>query len=179
MSMPGALFLEGDRINLRTVEEEDAEFLRNGVNHPDVRVWMSNTRPQNLEQEQDFIEEVVSEGDDIHLLICRDGYPKGIISLMDEEDEGKIGELGIWLHPNFHCKGFGSEAAELLAEHAFNQLNYHKLFARAQSQNKPSIGIWEKLGFEKEGEFRDHAYAQGGYQDVVYLGVLQGEWNEE
>lgn len=168
--------MKGEKINLRTIEEEDAEFLRDGVNHPDVRVWMSNTRPQNLDDEKEFIEEVVSDEDDVHLLICQDGYPKGIISLMDQEDEGKIGELGIWLHPEFHGNGFGSEAAELLTEHAFNQLNYHKIYARAQKQNEPSIGIWEKLGFQKEGEFREHTYAQGSYQDVVYLGILQGEW---
>jgi len=173
--MPGAIFLEGDKVNLRTVEE-DAEFLRDGVNHQDVRVWMSNTRPQNLEQEEDFVDEVVSAEGDIHLLICKEGYPKGIISLMDQEEEGKIGELGIWLHPEFHGKGYGSEAAKLLTEHAFNQLNYHKVYARAQKQNKPSIGIWKKLGFEKEGEFKDHTYAQGNYQNVVYLGILQGDW---
>jgi len=174
--MPGTIFLEGKDINLRTVEREDAEFLRDGVNHPDVRVWMSNTRPQNLDDEKEFIEEVVSGDDSISLLICREGYPKGIITLMDEDDEGKIGELGIWLYPEFHGKGFGSEAAELLTDHAFRQLNYHKVYARAQKQNQPSIGIWQKLGFQKEGEFKDHTFAQGEYQDVVYLGILQGDW---
>jgi RimJ/RimL family protein N-acetyltransferase len=173
--MPGAIFLEGEKVNLRTIEEEDAEFLKHGVNHPEVRVWMSNTRPQNLQQEKEFVEEMTSAEDSIHLLICKDGYPKGIISLMDEEDEGKIGEIGIWLHPEFHGNGFGTEAAKLLTKHAFNQLNYHKVYARAQKQNKPSIGIWKKLGFQKEGEFKDHTYAQGDYQDVIYLGKLQGE----
>jgi ribosomal-protein-alanine N-acetyltransferase len=174
--MPGTVFLEGEKINLRTVEEEDADFLQSGVNHPKVRVWMSNTRPQNLEDEKEFIEEIVSDDDSINLLICRDGNSKGIISLNDKDDEGKVGELGIWLHPDFHENGFGTEAAELLTNHAFNQLNYHKICARAQKQNQPSIRIWEKLGFEKEGEFREHTYAQGEYQNVVYLGVLQGEW---
>ncbi|MFB6099900.1 MAG: GNAT family N-acetyltransferase [Candidatus Nanohalobium sp.] len=174
--MPGSKFLEGDKVNLRTIEEEDAEFLRDGVNHPEVRVWMGNTRPQNLEDEKGFIDEVVSSDSSINLMICREGYPKGIISLTDQEDEGKIGELGIWLHPEFHGNGFGTEAAWMLTDHAFKQLNYHKVYARAQKQNQPSIGVWEKLGFQKEGEFRDHTYAQGEYQDVVYLGMIQGDW---
>ena len=144
--MPGTAFLKGEKVNLRTIEEEDAEFLRDGVNHPEVRVWMSNTRPKNLKDEEEFIEEVVSDENSINLLICKDGYPKGIISLMDQEDEGKIGELGIWLHPDFHGNGFGTEAAELLTRHAFNQLNYHKIYARAQKQNRPSISIWKNLG---------------------------------
>lgn len=174
--MPGALFLEGENVNLRTIEAEDAEFLRNGVNHPEVRVWMGNTRPQNLESENEFIEEVVSNENSINLLICKKKEPKGIISLNDQEKEGKIGELGIWIHPEFHGNGYGTEAAKQLTDHAFTQLNYHKIYARAQKQNEPSISIWKKLGFQKEGEFRDHTYAQGDYQDVVYLGTLQGEW---
>ncbi len=174
--MPGHVFLEGESVNLRTVEREDAEFLRNGVNHPDVRVWMGNTRPKSLEQEEDFVEEVVSESDDIHLMICRDGHPKGIISLMDEDDEGKIGEVGIWLHPDFHGQGYGTEAAELLVNHCFRQLDYHKIHARARADNTPSVSLWEKLGFQHEGKLRDHTYADGKYRDVVYLGVKKGEW---
>lgn len=177
--MPGTVFLEGDGVNLSTVEMEDVEFLRDGVNHPDVRRWMSNTRPLNLDQEEEFVDEIVSDDDSLNLMITKDGYPKGIISLMDEDNEGKIGEIGIWLHPEFHGKGYGTEAAELLVDHAFRQLNYHKLYARAQEQNKPSISIWKKLGFQEEGEFRDHTYAHGSYQDVVYLGILQGEYYEQ
>lgn len=174
--MPGPVFIEGENVNLRTIEREDAEFLRDGVNHPDVRVWMGNTRPKNLDEEEEFIEEVVSDKDGISLMICRDGYPKGIISLIDEDDEGQIGELGIWLHPDFHGKGYGSEAAELLTDHAFRQLDYHKIYARAREDNKPSVSVWAKLDFQQEGKLRDHTFAEGEYLDVVYLGVKRGEW---
>lgn len=176
--MPGTVFLEGQEINLSTVEMEDVDFLRDGVNHPDVREWTSHTRPLNVEQEKEFVGEIVSDDDSINLMITRDGYPKGIISITDEDDEGKIGQIGIWLHPEFHGEGYGTEAAELLVDHAFNQLNYHKLYARAQKQNTPSISVWEKLGFQKEGEFRDHTYAQGEYRNVIYLSILQGEYCE-
>jgi len=178
--MPGTIFLSGEEeVGLRAIEEEDAEFLRDGVNHPEVRVWMGNTKPQSLDDEQDFIEESVSSDDSVNLLICKDEDAKGIISLTDQDREGKVGELGIWIHPDFHGNGLGTEAAELLTDHAFNQLNYHKIYARAQKQNRPSIGVWEKLGFRREGELRDHTYAQGEYQNVIYLGMLRGDWNEE
>ena len=47
--MSETVFHKGDKITLRTIEEEDLEFLRNGINHPSVRVFMGNRRPQNLE----------------------------------------------------------------------------------------------------------------------------------
>lgn len=173
--MPGKIFLKGDKINLRTIEKEDLEFLRDGVNHPEVRTHMLNRRPQNLEDEEDFFENVVQDDDGVHLLICRKEEPAGIVSLNQKEGESKLGEIGIWLHPDFHGKGYGTEASNLITDYGFDQLNYHKLYARAHKDNEPSQKIWEKLGFTEEGELRDHAYTEGEYKNVIYYGILQGE----
>jgi len=174
--MPGTVFIQGDKIKLRTVEKEDLEFLRNGVNHPKVRVFMGNKKPQNLENQKEFFEQVIC-GDGTHLLICKNTERLGIISITPEESPSeKLGEIGLWLHPKHHGNGYGTEAAELTAQHGFNQLNYHKLYARAYKGNKASQKIWEKLGFQKEGKLRDHTYTQGEYKDVIYYGILHGEW---
>jgi len=152
--MPGTVFLEGEKVNLRTVEEEDIEFLRDGVNHPDVRVHMGNRRPQNLENEEDFFEEQICDGDAVHLLISRDEERLGIISLMPQGDEAeKLAEIGIWIHPEHHGNGYGTEASRLITDYAFKQLNYHKVYARAYQGNEASQSVWEKLGFDKEGEY--------------------------
>lgn len=172
--MPGTVFLEGEKVELRTVEKEDIEFLRDGVNHPEVRRHMGNTRPQNLESEEDFFENVV-ENDDIHLLICRENQPMGIISLEEKEEPSNIAEIGIWLHPEYHNKGYGTEAVQLTVEYSFDQLNYYKLFARAHSDNEASRKIWEKHGFKEEGQFREHVLVEGERKDLNYYGLLRGE----
>lgn len=171
--MPGTIFLEGEKVNLRTVKKEDIEFLRDGVNHPEVRIHMGNLRPQNLENEQDFFEHLMESDDEIHLLICKSGEAMGIVSLSQKEEPARIAEAGIWLHPDFHGNGYGTEASELIIKHGFEQLNYHKIYSRAHGDNRPSERIWEKLGFEKEGQFRDHVYTQGEYKDLIYYGLLE------
>ncbi|AOV95470.1 hypothetical protein AQV86_03815 [Nanohaloarchaea archaeon SG9] len=171
--MPGKMFIEGEDVNLRTIEEEDAQFLRNGVNHPEVRIHMGNRRPQNLENEKDFIENAVQDEDDVNLLICKEDEAMGIISLKQKDKASKLGEIGIWLHPDYHGNGYGTEASKLVVEHGFEQLNYHKLYARAHSDNEASKSIWRKHGFQKEGEFKDHVYTEGEYRDVVYYGLLE------
>lgn len=173
--MPGTVFLEGEKVELRTIEEEDLEFLRDGVNHPDVRVHMGNRTPQNLENERDFFEEQVCSDDSIDLLICQDEEPMGIISLMMNDTE-KIGEIGIWLHPDYHGNGYGTEASELIIDHAFNQLDYHKVWARAHDHNEPSQRVWDKLDFTHEGTLRQHTYTEGEHKDVHYYGLLKGEY---
>ncbi|MFB6159504.1 MAG: GNAT family N-acetyltransferase [Candidatus Nanohalobium sp.] len=175
--MAGTVFLEGEKINLRTIEEEDIEFLRDGVNHPEVRVYMGNRKPQNYENEEEFFEEQICGEETVDLMISRDREKLGIISLMPQGDDAeKLAEIGIWIHPEHHGNGYGTEASQLITDYAFNQLNYHKIYARAYQGNKASQSVWEKLGFDKEGVFKDHTFTQGEYKDVVYYGVLEGDW---
>ena len=168
--------MEGEKTDLRSVEEEDIEFLRNGVNHPDVRVYMGNRKPQNLESEGEFFENIIC-GEGTHFMICdKEGGEKGIISLTPHGDKAeKLAEVGIWIHPQQHGKGHGTEASKLLTNYAFDQLNYHKVYARAYEGNRPSQKIWERLGFKKEGVLRDHTYTKGEYKNVIYYGMLNGE----
>jgi RimJ/RimL family protein N-acetyltransferase len=174
--MTGPVFLHGESTDLRTIEEEDLEFLRNGVNHPGVRIYMGNRAPQNLDNQEEFFEEVIC-GEDVHLMICdKNEESKGIVSLKHQGDRpDRMGELGLWVHPEFHGHGHGSEASKMIIKYAFEQLNYHRLYARAYESNRPSQKIWERLGFEKEGTLRDHTYSEGEYKNVIYYGMIEGE----
>jgi len=174
--MPGTVFLEGDKTSLRLVEEEDVEFLRDGVNHPGVRKYMGNRRPKNLEDEKEFFEEVVSSPESVNLLICRKDERAGIITLEPTNKVDKVAQIGIWLHPKHHGNGYGTEASKILVDYGFKQLNYNKIFARVHKDNKASSSIWKKLGFRKEGDLKQHTFSQGEYKDVIYYGILGDEW---
>ena len=49
--MSGAVFLENEKVELRTIEDEDLEFIGKNFNHPEVRSGLGYDRPQNLEQD--------------------------------------------------------------------------------------------------------------------------------
>ena len=172
--MPGAIFLEGDKVNLRTVEEEDLEFLRNNVNHPEVRTFLTTRKPVNMEQEKEFFKEVISNDEPVNLAICSNNQITGIIELR-EKKEG-VGEIGIWIAPDYHQKGYGTEASRLLIDYAFNQLRYHKIYTGAFESNKASQKVWKKLGFQKEGELREQVYRNGEFENLYYYGILEKEW---
>lgn len=175
--MPGAVFLKGQKINLRTVEEEDVKFLRDNINRQDVRTHLTARKPVNLKQEKDFFEEVISSEDNVHLAISREEEIIGIISLEEDEKDLRVAELGIWIDPDHHGKGYGTEAAKLVTDYGFNELNYHRIMARAHGENKGSQRIWEKLGFTKEGELREQVYRQGEFTDAYLYGILEHEWS--
>lgn len=174
--MSGAVFLEGENVNLTTIEEEDLEFIRDSFNHPEVRkgIWVRN--PRNLDQEKEWFEEEVSDEDTVNLLISEEEQPVGTISLEPQEGVKETAEIGLHIHPDYQGNGYGTEACEMLIEHGFMNFNYNKIFAKVLADNKPSIRLWEKLGFEKEGELREHVYTRGKHRKVLIFGVLKNEW---
>ena len=174
--MPGSVFLAGENVELRTIEEEDYEKLRDWVNHYDVRRFIGIDQPTNLKQETEFVESELEKQSTTLVGICVDGELIGDIAL--EEKENGTAELGILIGPEYHGNGYGTEASRLLINHAFEQLRYHKIKTRVVESNQKSARVWEKLGFEQEGTLREHVFLDGEYRDMKLFGLIEDEWNE-
>lgn len=175
--MPGAVFLEGDRLTLRTVVAEDYGFIVDHVNRPTVRHGgFEDIRTTVSESD---IARIVEDSDDRHtFLACRDGTPIGSSFLVDVDLEGRKAELGYWIVPDEQGNGYGSEAAELCLVHAFDELGLHKVWARTVHDNEASRRILEKLGFQHEGVLREHWQGYGRYVDENRFGLLRSEWED-
>lgn len=182
--MPGALFLRGERVSLHTVEEDDLEFLNRNVNDPRVRRPLTSADPANMAQSEEFFEDVVSDDDGVHLLICVDGddgdpEPVGDIALFKVHDRTRWAEIAIAIAPEYWGNGYGTEASERLVEYAFDERNLHRLQARVMASNEASRRIWEKLGFELEGRLRENQFDGGEYVDTLYFGLLEHEYRTD
>jgi RimJ/RimL family protein N-acetyltransferase len=176
--MPGAIFLEGDQVNLRTIEEEDLKFLRDEINNPAVGKSIGpDFKPRNMEAQKEFFEENIASGDEVHLAISAEKEIKGIISIIPRNDS--TGKIGLWIAEKFQGNGYGTEASELMITYAFEELRHHRILARTLRENKASDKIWKKLGFTEEGAFREHVYRNGQYEDLKLYGLLKNELKEE
>src|SRR5699024_2853373 len=98
--MPGAVFIEGEQVELRTREREDAAFRRDHVNHPDLRPVLGTKLPQNLVYEETAIEQTSAEEDELRLIICTDSDPIGHITLWITDRIVGEAEVGLWLIPD-------------------------------------------------------------------------------
>ena len=176
--MPGPVFIDGDRVELRTVEEEDLDFLQELINDPAIRRSLVNRSPVNGQQEQEWFEESASaeDNDDVDLLICRDGDAVGSVGLHGHDPLGVSCEIGIFLAEEHWSEGYGTAASRLVTDYAFRELRYHRVMARVFEDNVGSTRIWEKLGFRHEGTFEESEFVDGEYVDVDVYAVLEDEW---
>ncbi len=85
-------------------------------------------------------------------------------------------ELSIIIKKEYQQKGYGKKAMKQIMNFAFNKMNLHRLEAEIIEYNKVSIALIEKLGFKKEGTFRQAKYSQGKYWDIFRYGILKDEF---
>jgi RimJ/RimL family protein N-acetyltransferase len=97
------MFIDCDRLDLKPAEEEDIEFLREGVNHPEVRRYISAFRtPYNEER---YREELRSRGQDDPSLLAVpnegefEAEPIGTVSLSLLVERDGYANFGLWFHP--------------------------------------------------------------------------------
>ena len=65
--------------------------------------------------------------------------------------DGEHPEIGYWLGVPFWGKGYATEAARALIDHAFGDLGYEVLVSGARVSNPASRRVLEKCGFEWTG----------------------------
>jgi len=84
----------------------------------------------------------------------------------------KNGEIAYWVGEEFWGNGYATEAAQAILQFAFDEKQYHKVFARYFHSNPASGRVLEKLGMKQEGTFIDHVRKDNRYEDLVYYGLI-------
>ncbi|MBR2353528.1 MAG: GNAT family N-acetyltransferase, partial [Clostridia bacterium] len=84
-------------------------------------------------------------------------------------------EIGYVLHPDFHGKGYATEAAARVVRYGFETLGLHRIEAKFMQGNDASLHVMEKLGMRLEGYRRDGMLVKGTYRTIGICSILSGE----
>ncbi|MET0787121.1 MAG: GNAT family protein [Paenisporosarcina sp.] len=99
----------------------------------------------------------------------------GVCAIEDIIWPHRVGWISIALGPDFHGKGYGKEAMQLLLNYAFNEVNLHRVQLSVFSYNAGAIKLYESLGFTHEGTFREWMQRDGRRHDMHLYGLLASE----
>jgi RimJ/RimL family protein N-acetyltransferase len=80
--------------------------------------------------------------------------------------------------PAFRGQGYGAEALRLLLNFGFAELNLRRVQLTVFSYNTPAIRLYEKLGFQREGVFREFLHRDGQTFDMLLYGLLRREFKD-
>jgi ribosomal-protein-alanine N-acetyltransferase len=154
------------RLAIPTAEDE-GDFIRAmddscGFHHP----WISP--PRGAKSYQHFLERV-SQNDECAFLLRRNDSNEicGVVALNLIVYQALCSAyLSYYVVQKYSQAGLMKEGLKLLIEHAFNELDLHRLEANVQPGNTASVALVRSLGFRREGfsprylkiggEWRDH-----------------------
>ncbi len=85
-------------------------------------------------------------------------------------------EVGYVLNPDFHGKGYATEALTKLMEFGFRTLYLHRLVARIMVENIASRRVAEKCGFRHEATHIDEMLVKGEYRTIAEYAILSSEF---
>ena len=143
--------LETARLILRAPRFEDAEAIATLVN--DRRIAENTLRipyPYTLADAQAFLTAAnTDDGEIVFLMTTQTGGIVGCCGIA--KLDGETPEIGYWLGVPFWGKGYATEAARAVIDHAFGELGYDTLLAGVRVSNPASRRVLEKCGFQWTG----------------------------
>ena len=151
--------LETDRLIVRPLELDDAEFILRLLNEPSWLRFIGDKGVRTLEDARNYIltgpvESYRRFGFGLYLTQQKsDGRPIGLCGLL-KRDALPDADIGFAFLPAFWGKGYGYEAAAAIMEHARTALGLTRVVAITNPDNASSIRLLERLGMRQDGTAR-------------------------
>jgi RimJ/RimL family protein N-acetyltransferase len=112
------------------------------------------------------------------------------LAILDDEDElcGCVYLLGIhWIHRHAEFaimigrrdrwgQGIGRKATHAMLDHAFRDLQLHRVWLHVNHDNDRARRLYERMGFVLEGTLRSAVYKSGKYLDVDVMASLASDY---
>lgn len=100
----------------------------------------------------------------------------GTCTLAHIDAGNRRAEIGFTLRHDHWGQGYMTEAARTLISFAFGELGLHRIEADVDPRNAASIGLLERLAFQREGYLRERWFVGGEINDTVLYGLLRRDW---
>jgi RimJ/RimL family protein N-acetyltransferase len=99
----------------------------------------------------------------------------GDLTLMLVAAEHRGAEIGWLLHPAHGGRGYATEAARAGLGLLFDA-GAHRVVARVDARNAPSLRLCERLGMRREAVLLENEWFKGGWSDEIDYALLEREW---
>ena len=170
------MLIEGNYVNLRSLEVDDLEILKKWRNNKVNRIHTREFRLLNMINQKHWF-------NSIH----KDNPPKFIMFGVTDKQKKLIGVCGLtyvdW--KNRHCEisiiifkknwqklKHAKDTVLLLTDHAFGELNMHRLWVEIFDTSPENIEFFESMNFVKEGILRDKLWRDRKWHNAFIYSKL-------
>lgn len=172
-----------ERLSLRAMHPIDAEDMYDYARRPEVTKYLLWSEHEDIYVTRDFLKYInrrYSRGDfyDWAIIERESRRMIGTCGFTKIDTENHSAEIGYVLNPDFHRKGFGSEAVKRILKFGFEELSLNRIEARFMAGNEASLALMKSVGMTFEGYMRDLMYVKGSFRTVGVSAILRSEYEK-
>jgi len=174
--------IKHENIVLRAVTEKDADAYLKWINDPETNYFRGLYPPTSEVVAKAWIQEQLHQtAEKLSLAVetSDSGKLVGFIGLRGICGRSRRAEMWIYLgDKEVWGKGYGTNALVAICQHAFSDMNLHRLWLECDPEHYAGVKCYEKVGFVREGIQRDGYYRRGQFRDTMIMGLLRPDWQK-
>ena len=168
---------DGEILCIREATSDDASSLLMLIDQVSTESDYLTFSPGEFEhsknEEAEFFEAQKNSANQIYIIALID---KEIIGLLNFSARNRkrirhSGEFSMAVSKKYWGLGVGSILVDCLIDWAKSTKIIKKINLRVRTDNIPAIRIYEKRGFEKEGNLQNEILIDGKYYDLFWMGL--------
>jgi len=170
--------IKGKMVGLRAVEKEDLMLLRDWRNLSSFRKNFREHRELNMANQQVWFDRTMVSPNDFMFIIERleDKKPLGACGLLYANWIIRSADFSFYIgHEEAYIDsaGYAKEAARLLIDYGFKNLNLHKIWMELYEFDSEKLNFFMNgFGFVKDGKLRDNCFEGGRYWDSFIVSLI-------
>ena len=175
--------LNTERLLLRAMHPMDAEDMFDYAKRPEVTKYLLWREHESIYFTKDYLNYIQSRyalGDfyDWSVIERESGRMIGTCGFTKIDTANNSAEIGYVLNPDFHRRGYGSEAVKQILKFGFEELGLNRIEARFMQGNEASLALMKSVGMTFEGYMRDFIFVKGSYRTVGVSSILRPEYDK-
>ena len=175
--------LHTERLSLRPMHPIDAEDMFDYARRPELTKYLLWREHEDIYFTRDYLNYInrrYALGDFYDWAIIEHESRKmiGTCGFTNIYPSNNSAEIGYVLNPDFHRRGFGSEAVKRVLKFGFEELSLNRIEARFMQGNEASLALMRSVGMTFEGYMRDLIFVKGSYRTVGVSSILRFEYEE-
>ncbi|EMJ3469010.1 GNAT family N-acetyltransferase [Vibrio harveyi] len=168
-----------DNIFLRPLEKQDLPSRVKWLNDPDIYQTLVSDYPVSLAKTEAWFSKGLFDQSKVHFSILDRKSERliGMTGLLQIDTRHSKAQMYITIgESEFHGRRYPDEIIPQLLKFAFEELNLNKVYLWTIPENSRGRRVYERNGFVKEAEMKEHMYCRGKFQTIIQHRVLKSEF---
>lgn len=170
---------QSGNIGFRPIEEADLEILRRLRNDMSTFLNLGTVDMASLQGQQTWWKRDLYSARDQRLTLVQIDTKEviGVLRITGIDHENANCEVGLDLVLEKRGQGLGKASYGCVLEYLFNQKNMHMVYVRVAEFNTDASKLYETLGFERTGFYKDYLFRHGRYWDYHLMCLTRTRHN--